>query len=107
MAGKKGAARMKRKKEAVKKVPVKTDIASVEEETVRRVNRTLTAIDGFLAKWDASKVKPDDMFPQIVKIKQFHDALLNWQKASLKGKRDEEARMRRLRDFVLICKTYS
>ena len=49
------------------------------------------------------------MFPQVVKVKQFHGALMNWQKDALKsmGKDDDEARLRRLRDFVMLCRTYS
>lgn len=92
-----------------KKVPVKNDIASVEDETIKRVDRTLTTIEDFLAKWDQSKTKPDDMLPQIVKIRQFHGALLSWQRSALKGraKDDEQSKVRRLRDFVLICHTYS
>ncbi len=90
-------------------MPVKTDIASVEDETMKRVNHTITTIEDFLAKWDASKIKPDDMFPQILKIRQFHDALSGWQRDALKarGKEGEGGRIKRLRDFVLICRTYS
>ena len=92
-----------------KKVPVKNDIGSVEEETIKRVDRTLTTIETFLAKWDHSRIKPDDMLPQIVKIRQFHDALARWQTDAVKGKEknSEDMKVKRLRDFVLICRTYS
>ena len=98
-----------KKKAAVKDVPVKTDIASVEDETIRRVNRTLTTIEDFLAKWDASRARPDSMFPHITKIRQFHDALVSWQSGALRsrGKAGDEERIKRLRDFVLLCRTYS
>jgi len=96
-------------KVAGSRVPKKTDISSVEEATIERVNRTLTSIEGFLAKWDASSIKPDDMFPQIVKVRQFRDALHNWQREALKarGGWNEQSSMRRLREFVLLCRTYS
>jgi hypothetical protein len=96
------------RREAVKNIPVKTDISSVEEETIKRASRTISAIEAFLAKWDASKVKPDDMFPQIAKIRQFHDTLVSWQKEALKtkGRTDEESSVKRLRELVLICRTY-
>ncbi len=91
------------------RVPVKTDVVSVEEETIRRVGRTMASIEEFLAKWDASAVKPDDLFPHVVRIRQFYDALSGWQKEALKDKmkKDQDAIVRRLRDFVLICRTYS
>ena len=105
---------MPRKKSVAKarptrKIPVKNDISSVEEETIKRVDRTLTSIETFLAKWDHSRIKPDDMIPQIAKIRQFHDALSRWQTEAVKGKgkNSEETKVKRLRDFVLICRTYS
>jgi hypothetical protein len=93
----------------VKRVPVKTDSVSVEEQTIRRVNKTLTSIENFLARWDASRMKPDEMLPQIIKIRQFRQALERWQTEAVKskGSSDEQSRIRRLRDFVLICRTYS
>ncbi len=96
-------------KEAAKRIPIKTDIVSVEAETIKRVNKTIATIEEFLARWDASSIKPDDMFPQVVKIRQFHDALLGWQKTAVRaqGRETEESRLKRLRDFVLIIRSYS
>jgi hypothetical protein len=110
MVKKKPAAKSKpARKEAVRKVPMKTDMASVEEETIKRVNKTITTLEEFLVRWDASSLKPDDMFPQVIKIRHFHDSLLNWQKAAVKshGRESEQSRLKRLRDFVLICRSYS
>jgi hypothetical protein len=92
-----------------RRIPDKRNMTSVEETTISRVDRTISTIEEFLARWDASKIKPDDMFPQVVKIKRFKDALLAWQKEAVRarGKADDESRMKRLRDFVLICRTYS
>ncbi len=97
------------RKETGRRIPVKTDMASVEAETVKRVNRTITTLEEFLARWDASGVKPDDMFPQVVKIRQFHDALLGWQKGAVRaqGRETDESRLKRLREFVLIIRSYS
>lgn len=100
---------MVKKKSTAGKVPRKLDLNSVENETMERVERTLKNIDGFLSKWNKATTKPDDMFPQIMKIKKFHDALESWRRDAIKtkGKEKEDARMRRLQDFVLICDTYS
>lgn len=97
------------KEKKVKKVPRRLDIDSVEEDTMKRVGHTLKIIEGFLAKWDAAKARPEDLLPQIMKIRKFHDALQTWQRDAVRtrGKEDDDARMRRLRDFVLICQTYS
>ena len=102
-------AKAPRKDLVKKKIPVRTDSASVEEETIRRVNRTITSIEDFLARWDAAKTKPDDMFPSVVKMRQFQDALTGWQREAVKAKsrKDEEGRIKRLKDFVLICRMYS
>lgn len=91
-----------------KKIPVKTDISSVEKETIKRADRTITSIEKFLAKWDASKIKNDAMNPQIEKIRRFHSELVKWQKDALKGHRDaDKTRLRRLQEFVIICRNYS
>jgi len=94
---------------AAGKIPRKLDLNSVEKETLKRVERTLTILEDFLAKWNNAGTAPDDMFPQIMKIKKFRDALANWKQDAMEAKSDEsyESRMRRLRDFVLICQTYS
>ena len=96
------------KKKSKKSVPRRLDLNSVEDDTMKRVNHTLKTIESFLSKWDASKVKEDDMLPQIMKIRKFHDALSTWKNDAMKarGSDDEDTRMRRLRDFVLICQTY-
>jgi len=85
------------------------DSASIEEQTLERVDRTLATIDNFLSRWDSARNRPDAMFPEIVKIRRFKEALSAWQRLSLKAKKkdDEENRIRRLRDFVMICRTYS
>lgn len=93
----------------VASVPMKTDPVSVEEETIRRVEHTLSTISAFLSRWDASGFKPADMYPHITKMKRFKEALQVWQKEAIRGKGrpDEGARIGRLRNFVLICRAYS
>lgn len=92
-----------------KNVPVRTDSAALEEQTIARVDRTIKALEEFLGKWDSSESKPDSMFPEVVKIRKFRDLLGQWQKEALsaRGKGDEKSRVKRLRDFVVLCKMYS
>lgn len=90
------------------KIPVRMDSSSIEEQTIERVNRTMATIENFLSRVDAAG-RPDAMFPQIVRIRRFRDALGAWRRVALKTRKkdDDENRIRRLRDFVLICRTYS
>jgi predicted MarR family transcription regulator len=91
----------------VGRIPVRMDSASIEEQTMERVDRTMATIGKFLSKWDAAGRKPDAMALQVTRIKQFYDALGAWQKMALRAKGRETGRVQRLRDFVLICRIYS
>ena len=90
-------------------VPRRMDLNSVEQETMARVNKTLKVIGNFLQKWNKVKKVPEDMMPQIKRIRKFHKELAGWQKNALKatGKESDEARVKRLREFVEICLNYS
>jgi hypothetical protein len=85
------------------------DSASVEKQTIERVERTIATLERFLSRWEESAKKPAVMIPQVAKIKRFHDALGAWQKQASRARRqdDEALRINRLRDFVLICRMYS
>lgn len=91
------------------KVPVKTDISSVEADTIQRANHTITAIEDFLARWDASQIKEEMLVPEVEKVKGFQKELVKWQKRAVKehGKSTDRARLKRLHDFVMICRNYS
>lgn len=80
--------------------------ASVEKETVKRVDQTIKKIEKFLKKWDDSEAKPDQMLPEIGRLKEFRQALLKWKKDAGKS-RSEADKERLIREFVLICNTYS
>jgi len=80
--------------------------ASVEKETVKRVDVTLRQIEKFLQKWESAKIRPGDMLPDIKRLVQFRDALQQWKKdaGKSKGEADKE---KLIREFVLICRNYS
>jgi hypothetical protein len=90
-------------------VPVRTDSETLEAQTIARVERTLARLGDFLSKWDSAESRPEGMFPEVVKIRKFHDLLRIWQKeaVSARSKGDEKSRMKRLRDFVILCRMYS
>lgn len=112
---KKRQGRKELKKVPVKKtgkkiaIPRKIDAASLEDETIKRAGRTLTTLEAFLERWDKSGIKPQGMVPEIAKIKKFHEGLSSWQKNAMKARvnKDDVARRRRLRDFVLLCRSYT
>ncbi len=97
----------KKSSRGIGKIPVRIDSASIEEQTMERVGRTMATIGKFLSRWDAAGRKPDAMVSQVARIKQFYDALGAWQRIALRAKGREAGRVQRLRDFVLICRIYS
>ncbi len=109
MAKKPGKTHGVPRKAGPKDVPVKTDSAALEEQTIARVERTIRTLEEFLSRWDSAVTKPDSMFPEVVKIRKFHDLLIDWRDDALsaRGKGDEKSRVKRLRDFVVLCKMYS
>ncbi|MEW6748583.1 MAG: hypothetical protein AB1295_02670 [Candidatus Micrarchaeota archaeon] len=86
-----------------------SDISSVEEETLKRVDKTMKALEDFLSRWKASKIASGGVLPEVEKIKEFHRALSEWQRKALtgRGRGSDEERMERLEEFVLICRSYS
>ena len=88
----------------------KIDFPSIEKEAISRADRTLSTIETFLARWDATKQKPQYMNQEVIRIKQFYTSLIAWQKSTLKvqkSKFDEASCKKRLASFVHICQNYS
>ncbi len=84
----------------------KDNIDIVQRETIRRVNKTVTALEAALATWEASKEKPEDMEEKFTNYRRFHDALENWERKSLQAqnkKENFETKVKRLNEFVEIC----
>lgn len=84
----------------------KDNIDIIQRETVRRVNKTVTALEAALATWDASEEKPDDMAEKFENYRRFHDALEDWERKTLQAQKKNEkfeTKVRRLREFVDIC----
>jgi Asp-tRNA(Asn)/Glu-tRNA(Gln) amidotransferase A subunit family amidase len=82
------------------------NIDIIQRETIRRVNKTVTALEAALATWDASEEKPEDMEERFANYRRFHDALEDWERKTLKAQNKKEkfeVKVRRLREFVDIC----
>lgn len=76
------------------------------EKTMKRVDLTLKKIGDFLKKWESVDAKPDQMVPEISRLKRFRDALAQWKRQAGSSKSEAE-REKLIREFVLICETYS
>jgi len=90
--------------------PTDFDVEAAENETIRRVNKTLSAIEKAVASWDASKEKPINLRLKIMHLKRFHSRLSKWEKKMVLSISRHEARSKRvllLREFTEICHAYA
>ena len=88
---------------------VDTNLDSVEEDTLKRVERTMLSLGSFLSRWDSARSKDGDPLPQVAKIRTFYQQLAAWQKEAIraKGKGGRDAQIERLRGFVVLCRMYA
>jgi len=88
--------------------PFNVEVA--ENETIQRVNKTLSAIEKAISVWDSSKEKPFSLKPRIEHLKRFHLELSKWERKMLLSINKRENRSKRtalLREFTEICHTYA
>jgi hypothetical protein len=86
----------------------KKNISAVEKDTLKRVMKTISALEVAMASWDLAKEKPADMEERLLKYKRFHLALTRWSKKMMVTNKDDyERRVLWLVEFVQICRTYS
>lgn len=90
---------------------LEADYSKMEKEAIKKAEKILDTVEKFLAKWDDLKKKPSSLNPKISKLKKFHADLSLWQKEAVKsqGKKStkDEDRIKRLKNFVSIYKSYS
>ncbi len=85
------------------------NIGEIEQDTIQKVNKALSALESAIASWDASPDKSEDLQPRFMKYKRFHDALVDWETKMLRtpgSQLDFYSRMERLKEFSNICYTY-
>lgn len=87
------------------------DYLQMENEAIKKAQKIIDAVEKFLAKWDSLKKKPSSLNSKISKLKKFHASLVLWQKDAVKSQNKkstkDEDRIKRLRSFVEIYKSYS
>ena len=86
------------------------DVRLAEKETIKRVNKTLFAIEKAVAAWDASEEKPPHLKARVEHLKRFHGELSKWEKKMLLAVSRREGKKKRmglLREFTDICHAYA
>ena len=98
-----------RKEQAALPMVNERNIDTIEQETIQRVSKTISALEVALSTWDASKEKPLDLKLKYMKYQWLHEALSGWEKKVLKsrGTEDYNARVGHLHEFVSICNSYA
>jgi hypothetical protein len=74
-----------------------------EELAREKVSESMSAIEIALSEWEAAKTKPKVLAGRIRYLKSSYELLSNWERESLKGKRDSESTLARIEKFVAMC----
>jgi hypothetical protein len=85
------------------------ELKGIEEETLDKVTKTISAIKNAIFIWQSSRIKPSELRLRIGRLKQFHDALADWGLKFGKAKTEgagREKRITMIREFVEICYDY-
>jgi len=110
MPKKKGSRKKSKKKTkpALQKV-TRENIDLIQNETVKKVSKTLSSLEVAIADWDISEEKPEELKQKFKRYKWLHTSLSEWEKKTLKaiGKKDKyETKLQRINEFVKICNAY-
>ncbi|MEW6036635.1 MAG: hypothetical protein AB1529_08550 [Candidatus Micrarchaeota archaeon] len=102
---------LKRKRKVAAKAVTKiseADLRKIEDETIERVNKTVSALESAIASWDAAGTKPAELKAKFSKYRLVHEVLTRWQSKAMKsrGKSDVDERLGVLWEFVDICRIY-
>lgn len=84
------------------------NIAEAEKETLENASKAISLLENALAKWEASKDKPEDLMKDFARYRAFRDELAQWMTKALKSRESLpfEKRAEHLRKFVEICYKY-
>lgn len=86
------------------------NIDEVENETIERVNKTISVLENSIAIWDAAKEKPAELQEEFDRFKKFYSALTQWETKALRIKQkvpDFAVRVNMLKEFTDICQMYA
>lgn len=80
-----------------------TKLLDLEAETQTKVSHSISLIEVAIADWEGTKKKPKFLAARIDYLRTCHGLFSDWEKKSLKGKKDLNSVANRLRDFVSLC----
>ncbi|MFH0885439.1 MAG: hypothetical protein V1861_07055 [Candidatus Micrarchaeota archaeon] len=75
----------------------------LEAETRMKVSESISKIEVALSEWNAAKRKPKKLQKRIEYLQSSYKLLSDWEKDSLKGRRDLPSSVKRLKRFTEIC----
>ena len=84
-------------------------IDRLEELSLEKANKAISAIENAIAVWEASPDHPEELKARVIRLKYFYDAILDWEKKALvtMGSEAIGERVERLKEFAEICFTYA
>lgn len=82
---------------------VGSKLLDLETETQAKVSHSISLIEVAIADWEGTKKKPKSLAKKIDYLRTCHSFFSDWEKKSLKGKKDLTSVTNRLRDFVSLC----
>lgn len=85
-------------------------IDKMEELSLEKANKAISAIENAIAVWEASPEHPEELKPRMIRLKHFYDAIRGWEKKALMTRGSPGAigeRVERLKEFAEICFTYA
>lgn len=85
-------------------------IDKLEELSIEKANKAISAIENAIAVWESSPEHPEDLKARVIRLKYFHDAMMDWEKKTLVTRGSPGAigeRVDRLKEFAEICLTYA
>ncbi len=85
------------------------ELRKLEDETLRKVNSTISSLEIAIAGWNASKERPDDLAHKYRNYIWLHEELSRWATRFLKSRKRRpkfDERIGLLSEFVKICNSY-
>jgi len=114
MASQKNKSKRKKRTKSTKDAEPKhsmseKELRKIEDDTLKKVNSSISSLEIAIATWHATKKKPKDLEPKYEKYIWLHKELSKWATRMLKSRKHGsgfDARIKLLGNFVKICSVY-
>ncbi len=77
---------------------------ALELEAQRKASVSISKIEASLEEWKAMERKPAHLGKRIQRLERAYLLIRRWEMESLRGRRDFESTLKRLRKFTELCK---